>query len=66
LGALVVSSCSLAEGGFPLAGSQDDSTNEDRFGRQDRQTYSRWSSLIAIVVVLIVVGLVFFFAYVRG
>ena len=49
-----------------MAGRPDDSTNEDRFGRQDRQRYSRWSSLIAVVVVSIVVGLAFFFVYVRG
>jgi hypothetical protein len=48
-----------------MAGRPDDSSNEDRFGRQDRQTYSKWSSLIAIVVMLIVVGLAFFFVYVR-
>ena len=39
----------------------DGSTNEDRFGRQNHQRYSRWSSLLAVVVVLIVVGLAYYF-----
>jgi amino acid transporter len=46
----------------PMARRQDDtSTNEDRFGRQDREQYSRWSSLLAVVIAVIVVGLVYFF-----
>jgi hypothetical protein len=52
---------SLAEGA-PHGGSTG--TNEDRFGRQDRQTYSRPSSVvavIAVILVLIVVALVYFF-----
>jgi hypothetical protein len=44
-----------------MAGRSDDSTNEDRFGRQDRQRYSRLSSFLAVAVMLIVVGLVYFF-----
>jgi cytoskeletal protein RodZ len=39
----------------------DNSTNEDRFGRQNHQRYNQWSSLLAVVVVLIVVGLVYYF-----
>jgi hypothetical protein len=32
------------------------STSEDRFGRQDQRRYSGWSSLIAIVIIVIIVG----------
>ena len=39
----------------------DDLTNEDRFGRQDRQRYSPWASLLAVLVVVIVIVLVYFF-----
>ena len=39
----------------------DDSTNEDRFGRQDHRKYNPWSSALAVVVALIAIGLVYFF-----
>jgi hypothetical protein len=39
----------------------DDSTNEDRFGRQDHQIYNPWSAVLAVVVVVITIGLVYFF-----
>jgi hypothetical protein len=46
-----------------MAGKQDDhSRSEDRFGRQDAERYSAWSSLVAVIVVVIVIGLVFFFS----
>ena len=38
----------------------DPSTNEDRFGRQDFHRSSVRSSWIAIIVILIIVGLVYF------
>jgi hypothetical protein len=45
-----------------MAGKQDDpSTNEDRFGRQDAEGYSGWSSVAAVIVVAVVIGLVYFF-----
>jgi hypothetical protein len=37
------------------------STSEDRFGRQDREKSSGWSSLVVVVGVVIVIGLVYFF-----
>jgi hypothetical protein len=36
-----------------------DSTNEDRFGRQDAQRYSTRSSALAIVLMLVVLGLAY-------
>jgi hypothetical protein len=36
--------------------NENNSTSEDRFGRQDQRGYSGWSSLIAIVIVVIIVG----------
>lgn len=45
-----------------VAEDQDDrSTREDRFGRQDPEKSSGWSSLVVIVGVVIVIGLVYFF-----
>ncbi len=45
-----------------MAGKQrDDWTNEDRFGRQDAEKSSAWSSLIVVGVVAVIVGLVYFF-----
>jgi len=45
-----------------VADDQDDrSTNEDRFGRGDKERSSGWSSLVVIVAVLVVIGLVYFF-----
>jgi len=45
-----------------MAERQDDhSNNEDRFGRQDVEGYSAWSSLAAVIVVVIAIGLVYFF-----
>jgi len=44
-----------------MAKQDDHSTNEDRFGRQDAERYSAWSSLTAVIVVAIVIGLVYFF-----
>jgi hypothetical protein len=45
-----------------MAEDQDDrSTTEDRFGRQDREKFSGWSSLLVVVVVAIIIGLVYFF-----
>ena len=42
-----------------MAGQQDDrSTNEDRFARQDFRKSNPWSSAVVIVVI---VGLVYFF-----
>jgi hypothetical protein len=40
---------------------RDDSTNEDRFGRQDSQRYSVRSSILAIVLIIIVLGLAYLF-----
>jgi hypothetical protein len=46
-----------------MAEEQDDrSTSEDRFGRQDREKFSGWSSLVVVIGVAIVIGLVYFFA----
>ena len=53
--------CSVTEWVGTMAEPEDDNTNEDRFGRQDRQNYSRLSSLVAVVVVLIAVWLVYYF-----
>ena len=39
----------------------NDSTNEDRFGRQDHQRYSPWSSFFAVGVAVIAVGLIYFY-----
>jgi hypothetical protein len=39
----------------------NDSTNEDRFGRQDTERYSVRSSVLAIVLIIIVLGLAYFF-----
>jgi len=36
--------------------NENDSTSEDRFGRQDQQGYSGWSSLVAIIIIVIIVG----------
>jgi hypothetical protein len=44
-----------------MARRPDESTNEDRFGRQDREGYSPWSSLLAVVFALIALGLVYYF-----
>lgn len=40
-----------------------DSTNEDRFGRQDAQRYSVRSSLLAIVLIIVVLGLTYLFIF---
>jgi hypothetical protein len=34
----------------------ENNSNEERFARQDQRKYSGWSSLIAIVIVVIIVG----------
>jgi len=45
-----------------MAGNQDDdSTNEDRFGRQDAKKFSPWSSAVVVAVVAVIVGLVYFY-----
>jgi hypothetical protein len=45
-----------------MAGPQDDSsTNEDRFARHDFRKSSPWSSAVVIVVMVVIVGLVYFF-----
>lgn len=46
--------------------SEDSSTNEDRFARQDQQAYSGWTSaftIAAIVIVLCIVVLVYYLKY---
>ena len=42
--------------------NENNSTDEDRFGRQDRRAYSGWSTAVtiaAIVIVLFIVYLVY-------
>jgi hypothetical protein len=39
----------------------DDSTNEDRFGRQDAQRYSTLSSVLVIVFIVAILGIAYFF-----
>lgn len=41
--------------------NDDRSTNEDRFGRQDFQKYSTRSSVVAIIAILVILGVVYFF-----
>jgi hypothetical protein len=36
--------------------NENNSTNEDRFARQDRGRYSGWSSLVVIIIIVIIVG----------
>ncbi len=35
----------------------ENSTEEDRFGRQDQQRYSGWSNAITIIIILIVLAI---------
>jgi cytoskeletal protein RodZ len=39
----------------------DGGTNEDRFGRQDAQRHSTRSSVLALVVAVVVIGLLYLF-----
>ena len=39
---------------------KEDSGSEDRFARQDNTSYSGWSSAVAIVIIIIIVGIVFY------
>jgi hypothetical protein len=45
--------------------NENKSTNEDRFARQDRQKYSGWSSLGTIIIIVVVVGIVVAFYFLR-
>jgi hypothetical protein len=45
--------------------NENNSTNEDRFARQDPQSYSGWSSLITVAILAVVIGIVVFFYVVR-
>ena len=39
---------------------KEDSDSENRFARQDKTSYSGWSSAVAIVIIIIIVGIVFY------
>jgi hypothetical protein len=41
--------------------TENNSMDEDRFGRQDQQRYSGWTSLVTIGIIVIVLGVVFYF-----
>jgi hypothetical protein len=41
--------------GMPMP-NENNSTSEDRFGRQDQRSYSGRSSLVVIVIVVIILG----------
>jgi hypothetical protein len=45
--------------------NENNSTSEDRFARQDQRRYSGWSSLIAVAIIVIVVGIVSYLYYGR-
>jgi hypothetical protein len=45
--------------------NENNSTNEDRFARQDQQRYSGWSSLISLAIIAVLIGIVVFFYVVR-
>jgi hypothetical protein len=45
--------------------NENNSTNEDRFAQQDRQSYSGWSSLITLAIIAVVIGIVVVFYVVR-
>jgi hypothetical protein len=42
----------------------NNSTNEDRFARQDQQPYSGWSSVTTIAIIALVIG-IFVLMYLR-
>jgi hypothetical protein len=44
--------------------NENNSTEEDRFARQDRRAYSGWSSLITLAIIAIVIG-IFFLMFLR-
>jgi hypothetical protein len=41
--------------------NKHNSMDEDRFGWQDQQRYSGWTPLVTIGIIVIVVGVVFYF-----
>jgi hypothetical protein len=41
--------------------NENNSSDEDRFARQDQRPYSGWASIVVIAIVVIVVGV--FFTY---
>jgi hypothetical protein len=45
--------------------NENNSTNEDRFARQDQREYSGWSSAFTVAVIVIVLCIVFFVYHVR-
>jgi hypothetical protein len=45
--------------------NENKSTDEDRFARQDQRRYSGWSSLGAVVVIIVVIGIIIAFYSLR-
>jgi len=39
--------------------NENNSTDEDRFGRQDRQLYSGWSTAVTIAAIVFVLWIVY-------
>ena len=39
---------------------KEDLDSENRFARQDKTSYSGWSSAVSIVIIIIIVGIVFY------
>jgi len=39
---------------------KEDSGSEDSFAREDNASYSGWSSAVAIVIAIVIVGIVFY------
>jgi hypothetical protein len=45
--------------------NENKSTDEDRFARQDQRRYSGWSSLGAVVIIIVVIGIIVAFYLLR-
>jgi hypothetical protein len=45
--------------------NENNSTSEDRFARQDQRGYSGWSSLVTVAIIVVVIGIVVVFYFVR-
>jgi hypothetical protein len=45
--------------------NENNSSDEDRFARQDQRPYSGWASIVVIAIVVIVVGVFFYIEFGR-